>query len=220
MIEVYLARHGQTEENISRIYQGHLPGRLTEEGKRQAVELGEKLKDIELDVQELKCLIQSMLTDTNPVLRIVAKRNIHQMQERLDALTKLLDDTFVITPAEHVASDIVEKTTESEVISESVAEVPVEATHVSDIAIPASQILAERIKPATDLQHAISLNDSFRFTRELFAGDATRMNEVVRLCGGASSLDEAMSVFMSTVQPDEENEAVADFIELLKKYFS
>ena len=110
------------------------------------------LNDIELDVQELKCLIQSMLTDTNPVLRIVAKRNIHQMQERLDALTKLLDDTFVITPAEHVASDIVEKTTESEVISESVAEVPVEATHVSDIAIPASQILAERIKPATDLQ--------------------------------------------------------------------
>ena len=161
------------------------------------------LNDIELDVQELKCLIQSMLTDTNPVLRIVAKRNIHQMQERLDALTKLLDDTFVITPVEHVASDIVEKTTESEVISEPVADVPVEATHVSDIA-----------------QHAISLNDSFRFTRELFAGDATRMNEVVRLCGGASSLDEAMSVFMSTVQPDEENEAAADFIELLKKYFS
>ena len=177
------------------------------------------LNDIELDVQELKCLIQSMLTDTNPVLRIVAKRNIHQMQERLDALTKLLDDTFVITPVEHVASDIVEKTTESEVISEPVADVPVEATHVSDIAVPASQILAERIKPATDLQHAISLNDSFRFTRELFAGDATRMNEVVRLCGGASSLDEAMSVFMSTVQPDEENEAAADFIELLKKYF-
>lgn len=178
------------------------------------------LNDIELDVQELKCLIQSMLTDTNPVLRIVAKRNIHQMQERLDALTKLLDDTFVITPAEHVASDIVEKTTESEVISEPVADVPVEATHVSDIAVSASQILAERIKSATDLQHAISLNDSFRFTRELFAGDATRMNEVVRLCGGASSLDEAMSVFMSTVQPDEENEAAADFIELLKKYFS
>ena len=42
----------------------------------------------------------------------------------------------MITPAEHVASDIVEKTTESEVISEPVADVPVEATHVSDIAVP------------------------------------------------------------------------------------
>ena len=52
------------------------------------------LNDIELDVQELKCLIQSMLTDTNPVLRIVAKRNIHQMQERLDAADKTVGRHF------------------------------------------------------------------------------------------------------------------------------
>ena len=62
------------------------------------------LKDIELDVQELKCLIQSMSTDTNPVLKIVAKRSIYQMKERLDALTALLDATFVITPAKQSAS--------------------------------------------------------------------------------------------------------------------
>ena len=49
MITLFLARHGQTEENLSRIFQGHLPGHLTEEGKRQAVALGESLKDIALD---------------------------------------------------------------------------------------------------------------------------------------------------------------------------
>lgn len=49
MITLYLARHGQTEENLKRIFQGHLPGVLTEEGKRQAAELGEALEDIELD---------------------------------------------------------------------------------------------------------------------------------------------------------------------------
>ena len=49
MITIYLARHGQTEENISRIFQGHLPGHLTEEGKQQAVELGNRLRDIPLD---------------------------------------------------------------------------------------------------------------------------------------------------------------------------
>lgn len=49
MITLYLARHGQTEENLKRIFQGHLPGVLTEEGKRQAAELGETLEEIELD---------------------------------------------------------------------------------------------------------------------------------------------------------------------------
>ena len=48
-MNVFLARHGQTEENLSRIFQGHLPGHLTEEGRRQAVALGESLKDIALD---------------------------------------------------------------------------------------------------------------------------------------------------------------------------
>lgn len=178
------------------------------------------LNDIELDVQELKCLMQSISADANPVLKIVAKRNIHQMQERLDALTKLLDAAFVITPAEQTAPDTVQDMTESDVVSEPVAETPVETAPVSDIAAPASPILAERIKPAKDLRHAISLNDSFRFTRELFNGDTARMNEVVRRLGEASSLDEAMAVFISTVRPDEENEATADFVELLKKYFS
>ena len=49
MITVYLVRHGQTEENLQRIFQGHLPGTLTEEGKRQAVGLRSKLKDLPLD---------------------------------------------------------------------------------------------------------------------------------------------------------------------------
>ena len=48
-MNVFLARHGQTEENLSRIFQGHLPGHLTEEGRRQAVALGESLKGIALD---------------------------------------------------------------------------------------------------------------------------------------------------------------------------
>lgn len=49
MITIYLARHGQTEENLARIFQGHLPGKLTPEGKKQAGMLGEKLREVELD---------------------------------------------------------------------------------------------------------------------------------------------------------------------------
>lgn len=43
MTELFLVRHGQTCENVGRILQGHLPGRLTEEGRAQAAKLCEKL---------------------------------------------------------------------------------------------------------------------------------------------------------------------------------
>ena len=49
MITVYLVRHGQTEENLKRIFQGHLPGVLTAEGRAQAEELGKKFENIYLD---------------------------------------------------------------------------------------------------------------------------------------------------------------------------
>lgn len=49
MITLYLARHGQTEENIARIFQGHLPGRLTAEGVAQAEALHDTLLDVPLD---------------------------------------------------------------------------------------------------------------------------------------------------------------------------
>lgn len=43
---LYIARHGQTEENVRRVLQGQMPGHLTAEGIAQAEELREKLRDI------------------------------------------------------------------------------------------------------------------------------------------------------------------------------
>lgn len=164
------------------------------------------LNDIELDVQELKYLLQAVAAERNPALRIVAERNIRQMKTRLDALQQLLDEKF----AEEMP----------------LVETPVARDKVTDQdaalspAVFSSSILAERIKPSTDLRHAISLNDSFRFVRELFGGDAAKMNAVVVRLNEVSSLDKAIAIFTSEVHPDEENEAAADFMELLKKYFS
>ena len=203
------------------------------------------LDDIELDIQELKYLMQVLATDANPTLKVVAKRNIQQMRARLDALQKLLDETpveEVAIPEAPVAPVVIP---EPAAAPEPVKPIPVEPVVVeitkpveivspkpesesnpkpesepSAIISSASPILAERIKPATDLRHAISLNDSFRFAREIFGGDTARMNEVIRQLGAAPSLEKALELFSSTVNPDEENETVVDFIELLKKYFS
>ena len=58
-------------------------------------EMQTKKKNKELDIQELKYLMQVLATDANPTLKVVAKRNIQQMRARLDALQKLLDETPV-----------------------------------------------------------------------------------------------------------------------------
>lgn len=49
MVEFYLTRHGETEENVAHILQGHMPGRLTERGKEQAAELRETLAGLHVD---------------------------------------------------------------------------------------------------------------------------------------------------------------------------
>lgn len=167
------------------------------------------LNDIELDIQELKCLMQAITGDTNSALRVVAKRSIQQMKMRLDELQKLLDEAPGVIPTVIQAIKV-----EQEQPAVSVAE-PAQSS-VSSV----SPILAECIRPSTDLRHSISLNDSFRFIRELFNGDSSQMNEIVRQLGEAPTLDKAMDIFNSEVHPAEENEAAADFIELLKKYFS
>lgn len=197
------------------------------------------LTDIELDIQELKCVMQAVEQGNNPALREVARRNIRQMQARLSELERLLDETTATTSVETAAvaeavptaepvtheapveADL-EEPVPTPVVVPVFQEEPVEPAPAEEVVptVQPTSILAERIRPATDLRHAISLNDAFRFTRELFKGDGARMNEVVEQLGNAATLDEALRIFYSTVVPDEENEATADFIELLKKYFS
>lgn len=186
------------------------------------------LDDIELDIQELKCLMQNIAAEPESKLRIVAKRSIQQMRMRLDELQKRLESGENRIEERMEVQEEEQKEVLKEVaavISEPLKEIkpePVGTKEPEAVAVVSSSspILAERIKTVTDLRRSISLNDSFRFAREIFGGNTARMNEVIRQLGEAPSLDKAMELFFSTVNPDEGNEAVADFMELLKKYFS
>ena len=48
-MRLILTRHGQTEENVKRILQGHMPGKLTPLGIEQAKKLASRLKDENID---------------------------------------------------------------------------------------------------------------------------------------------------------------------------
>ena len=162
------------------------------------------LADIELDIQELKCLMDAFTREPNVALREVIRRNILQMRGRLDALLLNLDAAVSMN--------------EPKVVREVEAARPM-IESVEPVAEPVA-ILGERIKTAAELSRSISLNDSFRFSRELFDGDTEQMNRVLQQIGEMSSYAAAVSFLTSKVKVDEENEAMADLLELLKKYFN
>ena len=49
MTTLYLYRHGETEENRRHILQGHMPGNLTTEGRRQIAESVTEISQLRLD---------------------------------------------------------------------------------------------------------------------------------------------------------------------------
>lgn len=49
-MRIYIVRHGQTEENKKRIFQGHLPGELSLEGINQSRSIAKYFKDKKIDL--------------------------------------------------------------------------------------------------------------------------------------------------------------------------
>ena len=233
------------------------------------------LTDIELDVHELKYLMDSFTKEPTPTLSELLKRSITRMQGRLDELQQEVDAVQVTSPLtveetaeeeDEVAgseedSPVIIQSLESVVVKEdeegeaivaeekpvviaaaaetaaaaaeeeeeeeeegkkeesAIVEEPVVETVVKEEE-PKSAVLGESLKLSAGLRHAISLNDSFRFSRELFGGNTDLMNRVIEQISVMSSYKTAVAFLSSKVELNEEKEAVNDFLELLKKYFN
>lgn len=205
------------------------------------------LTDIELDVHELKYLMNAFSTEPTLTLSELLKRSILRMQERLGRLSEEVDAVQVIEKCDIPLNDgeleaVVEKDApvivENEIVVEEVPKsILVEASELSIVKADESvvveedkslsikqeynsPVLGESLKLSEGLRHSISLNDSFRFSRELFGGDSELMNRVVEQISVMSSFKTAVVFLSSKVNIDNENEAMNDLLELLKKYFN
>lgn len=123
----------------------------------------------------------------------------------------------VATPAE--VTVVAEKT-----VSESAASLSSASSHTTTLeqSLPHSISLNEVIqkKFLADFRKAFSLNDRFRFRRELFGGDEGRMNEAISDLNELQSFEESITYLDKKLKWNVEDEAVADFIKLLEKRFS
>lgn len=205
------------------------------------------LTDIELDVYELKCLMNTFSKEPTLTLSELLKRSILRMQERLERLSEEVDAVQVIAKCDTPLNEgkletVVEKeapvVVENEIVVEEVSKsILAEASDLSIMKTDESAVveednspfikqeykspvLGESLKLSVGLRHSISLNDSFRFSRELFGGDSELMNRVVEQISVMSSFKTAEAFLSSKVNIDDENEAMNDLLELLKKYFN
>lgn len=180
------------------------------------------LTDIELDIQELKCVVDALSREPSKTLRDVAKRNVLQMRTRLDAVLKELDALQdIVTVPVNSASLSDEKVEKIADVVPLQTVVPKEEVETSKSGFSSNTpILAERINPVTNLRSSISLNDSFRFSRELFGGDGERMNRVIHEIGEMQSLEIALAFLKAEIDVKDDNDTLLDLQELLKKYFS
>lgn len=74
-------------------------------------------------------------------------------------------------------------------------------------------------KNLSDFKKAFSLNDRFRFRRELFHNDEKEMERVVNELNDIQSYEASINYLNSELKWDMENQAVKDFILLLEKRF-
>ena len=74
-------------------------------------------------------------------------------------------------------------------------------------------------KHLSDFRKAFSLNDRFRFRRELFGGDEERMNKAIHALNEIQSYEDSITYLNNELKWNVEDEAVADFIKLLEKRF-
>ena len=74
-------------------------------------------------------------------------------------------------------------------------------------------------KNLSDFRKAFSLNDRFRFRRDLFHGNEEQMNQVISDLNQIDSLEEALRFIAKNLSWDMNNETVADFIKLLEKRY-
>ena len=99
----------------------------------------------------------------------------------------------------------------------------VEETKVQTPTEPESQIsLDQKLsrKISKNFRQAISLNDKFRFRRELFGNSSQQYDAALDLIGEMSSFEEARDYFLDNYGWDADNDDVKSFFEILSNHFN
>ena len=92
--------------------------------------------------------------------------------------------------------------------------------HTADpIAVAAAQAAPIAHVPNQKILKAFTLNDKFRFRRELFGGDDRAFEDTLAILADMPSYDDACDFIYNDMMLDEKNPDVADFMAVLKECY-
>ena len=74
-------------------------------------------------------------------------------------------------------------------------------------------------RQSADLSKAFTLNDKYRFRRELFGGSDSDFSQTIGLIVQMNSYEEARDYLLHDLCWDSHNEAVEDFLTIIKRHF-
>ena len=192
--------------------------------------LQRKINTTQQRLDEMKALVEG---DEQPIpVMQTTPLNIAETPETVIEDDSAEDECSVIEEA--VADDIAEEKIEKDkVLDEEIAvaaeeegeplteELAIDHSEViKEIAIEPSTVIGERVYLSGDLRKSISLNDSFRFLRDIFGGDNELMNRILDQISEISSYESALAFLSSKIELDEEDDTTAYFLSMLQKYFN
>lgn len=159
-------------------------------------------------------------TENEPVIPIVEENSENEPDTHVSSVNPPAEDADETAEADEAADDeaIAESALSEETGDADVSPViePVSAP-VPDMSITLDEKLAR--ERAQDIFKAFTLNDKFRFRRELFRGSQDEFDDALNIISQMSTIEEAEEYIYNDLCWDPENEDVKAFMDIVTKHF-
>lgn len=193
----------------------------------------EKIDYLLLDIQKLETMVaKTRDAEIYPVsffnqsfelahnilkgLHALETLQIEQLRKQMEEHQMLIDSIPDIVTSS-IQTEVVMPPSSVEVVSETQSEKTEKPISNERTGLFLNDLLEKN--NLSDFRKAFSLNDRFRFRRELFGGDEERMNKAINELNELHSYEDSISYLNDELKWNIEDEAVADFIKLLEKRF-
>lgn len=165
-----------------------------------------------------KCLDINVSAASQGTSEVEGTSEINEIEELID----IVSDEII--EEEPINTEIIEEHDSIEVIDDDIEiiELENEIELEPEIEPHGTITIEEKLarQNSRDLKQAFTINDRYRFRRELFGNSDTEFIDMINLVSAMVSLAEAEEYFYGDLEWDQENEEVKDFMNIIALYFA